>query len=201
MLFIRDDQRQILIVDFFLNDRMRADDHVHLMRSDTLIGFPLFFRSHAAGQQFRRDSKPIFFRQLHKILVMLHCQHFCRRHQYALIPVQCAEIHGNKRQNGLTGAYIALNQSIHDRRSGHVALYFLEYHLLCPGQIIWQTFNKVLRLLPILNEETVGLCFHGFLHAAYTHDESVEFFKNQSSSCRNEAFLCFGEMDFCNRLL
>ena len=129
MLFVDHRQRQVVIFDAVLEQRMRADHHAH-----AAVLQPAQQRStrpplHAAGQDRHR-----FRRQPRQRAMVLLRQHFGGRHDRSLLAGFHRTQHRQQRHDRLARADIALQQPQHASVGSQVAIDLRERLMLGRGQ-------------------------------------------------------------------
>ena len=140
VLFVRHHQAQLCKRHTFLNQRMGADNDIHLLCGNPGIHFlPFLFRQPPRQKSY---TNPQRFQLLHKTFVMLAGQNFSGRHKRSLIAVlhrlnQCQ--HGDYR---FTGTNVSLYQPPHGQRAFHIPLDFLPGAALVLRQLKGQRFYK-----------------------------------------------------------
>ena len=114
VLFIRDDERQIVIDDLLLDQGMCADDDIRLMGRDFFIGKPFFLCRHGSGDENHFLFDSMCGKQFRHRLIVLSREDFRRDHQRALIPIFTDRQECQDRDDRLAGTNVSLDQAVHD---------------------------------------------------------------------------------------
>ena len=114
VLFIRDDERQIVIDDLLLDQGMRADDDIRFVRSNLFVGKPFFLCRHGSGDEHHFLFDSMCGKQFRHRLIVLSREDFSRDHQRALIPIFTDRQECQDRDDRLAGTNVSLDQAVHD---------------------------------------------------------------------------------------
>ena len=125
VLFIRDHQRQLIVLDLFLDQRMGSHDDICLVIPDFLIGQSFLPGCHGTGHQNRNFVDTMGLKQLQHTLIMLLCQHLRRHHQRPLEAIICSMKQSQDSNNRLTGTDIPLDQTVHHQTASKIPLHFI----------------------------------------------------------------------------
>ena len=122
----------------FLDQRMGSHDNVRFVSGDPFVGCALFLCSHGAGYQDHLFFDAVSIKKLCDRFIMLLCQHLRRCHQGTL-----AAVHGSLQEckhsnDGFAGAYISLDQAVHDQATLQIPSHLVQNFFLCSGQLIGQ---------------------------------------------------------------
>ena len=142
VLFICNDQRQLMIIHLLLNQRMGAHDQITCSRLYFLINLPFLLCRQRTGQQHRLKRKAVFFRIPLQRLKMLHRQHLRRSHHRPLIAVCRRKKKGKRRKHRFSGTHIPLHQTVHRIFPCHITQNILPDLILILCQPKGQSFQK-----------------------------------------------------------
>ena len=133
MLLVDDRQAQRREDHTVLDQRVRADQQVHLPLGHRLSHRPLVRLLHRAGQP--RHPRHRRIDPLNQLAVVLLGQDLGGRHQRHLVAAAHGLQRGKRRNHGLAAAHIALQQPVHRFGAPQVGGNFAPYPLLRAGQL------------------------------------------------------------------
>jgi hypothetical protein len=133
MLLVDDRESELAERDVFLDERVRADRHVH--RSTRELGEQLaaLLRGRRAGEQ--RDPEPCLLEQPPDVEVVLLGEDFRRRHEGHLQAVLHRDERRHQGDDRLPGPDVPLQQAVHRLRPLHVGDDLPDDRLLISGQL------------------------------------------------------------------
>ena len=124
VLLVDDRERQVMKLDFVLEQRMGADQQVEVAGNESCQDFAAFLAALAAGED--RKPQPGCRGERRHGLVVLAREDLGRRHQGGLTPAFDRGRGGKQRHHGLAGADIALQQAQHPLGLGEVGVDLLD---------------------------------------------------------------------------
>ena len=175
VLFVRNDQSQILKLGGVRQQGMGAHRHLDLPGSDPLPDDAFLLGRHGPRQQGHGD--PQGFKQFIEGIKMLLRQNFRGRHQGALFSVPGGAVRRGSRHHGLAAAHVALNQPVHRRALSEIRQDLLHRPLLGAGEGKGQRGIERLHIEAFIRRRL-------FLrpcrpHKGQSRGENKEFFKDQ----------------------
>ena len=144
VLLVHDHQAQLGELDLVLEQRVGADGELRLACRDAFGGGLLVLFLQAAGQPHRRDAQRL--QPVAQLEVMLLGEDFGGRHQRDLVAVFDGLQGGQRGDDGLAAADIALQQALHRVRLFQVVADFAQHFLLRGGQRKRQRLQQLLRM-------------------------------------------------------
>ena len=120
VLLVDHDQAEAIELDFFLDQRVGADDQLRFAAIDQPAGKPLAVRVERAGQQHDTGFAAGALEQFSGGQEVLGGEDLGGRHEGGLVTVFHGDQHGLQRDDGFARADVALQQAAHRARSAHV---------------------------------------------------------------------------------
>ena len=131
VLFIGNDKSQLFKNDRILNQSMSSDQNIDFLicKSFQDIMLDLCLGSFGSRQKTNADTK--ILKQITEFFGMLLSQNFSRSHQSSLKSGSNCSIHRNCRNYRFPASDVALQESIHMKRTMHVLANFVHDAFLC----------------------------------------------------------------------
>ncbi len=152
MLFICNNQCQIVIDYLFLDKRMGSYDNIRFMVFYLFAGNPLLFRCHGTGDEHRNLMDSLLFKKLCHAFIMLPRQYFGRRHHRSLASVKRCVQKRQHRHDGLPRAYVSLHQAVHDQTACHIVFHLCQHLFLSFRQFVGKIMNHLFRLRRLFHD-------------------------------------------------
>ena len=153
VLFVHDHEAQVLEIDLFFDQGVRADGQIGFAAKDAAAGLALGAFVERTGEQADAVEPALggryrFSQKFAGREIVLRGKDLGGRHQGHLVAVFDGHQRGFKRDDGLAGAHVALQQPAHGPRLAHVADDLAKDPLLrgrgLEGQNLLQRFPHVL---------------------------------------------------------
>ncbi len=195
VLLIRDHQPQALVLNALLEERMGADDQCRLSRFDGPTAFSPLCSRQRARQQHRMIRQGIGRQECLQLLIVLHRQNLRRRHQRGLAAVHGHLQHRQHGNDGFSGAYIALQETVHHLSGGHIPPDLREGRFLSLRQGKGERLHYPLqRRLPLCYE--VGGLLRLLISRQHAQRKQQELVVAQALSSQPEVLCSFRKMYF-----
>ena len=177
VLFIRDDQAQIVKINIVLQQRLCPDNDIAGAKDDPFLRPALLLCRQRTGQQDRFKRQSIRFGQFCDRLIVLFGEHLRRCHKCSLMMVHHAHKHRKDRHDRLAGTDIALDQPVHEMGRTQILLDLSPYLFLCIRELIGKLVDQILAGIDPHHRRIIDLLCRHVLQKQDGHDKEQKFFE------------------------